>query len=258
MENKTLKLFRECASVVEDAIEGLDTASLGKTKMMGADGTPTSELDSMVEDAAVEFLKENCDHNIYSEECGFVEGTGEGSIIMDPIDGTSNALTGIPFYSLSLAFTPEGFSETSVGYVKNLPLGKEYYAVRGEGSYLDGDKLPRLPPNKQLNFSVYMGRNAHPDSVGVASLARRTRSLGSASLEMCMVAEGVFDLYYIVTVNKERSLRITDICASTLILREAGGEVYGSKWTPVDMPLDVSARSDVIAVKNGSVRKVIE
>ncbi len=257
MERKILELFKGCALAVEDVMDGLDTTSLSKKTKMGADGTPTSELDGVVEDVAINYLKERCDHNIFSEEYGFLEGKEGGNIIMDPIDGTSNALMDIPFYSISLAFTPGYFSDTSVGYVKNLPLGREYYAIKGEGSYLDGERLPRSPPNKELNFSVYLGRKAHPDSARIASLARRTRSLGSASLEMCMVAEGIFDLYYIVTVNKERSLRITDICASTLILREAGGEVYRSRWVPIDMPLDVSARSDVMAIRDGSVKEVI-
>ncbi len=258
MEKEILGLFKACTLEVEDVMDGLETTSLRKTTKMGADGTPTSELDSIVEKVAIDHLKENCEYNILSEEYGLLKGRDKGSIIMDPIDGTSNALSGIPFYSISLAFTPDKFSDTSVGYVKNLPLGREYHAIKGKGSYLDGERLPRLPPNKELNFSVYMGKKAHPDSVRIADLARRTRSLGSASLEMCMVAEGIFDMYYIVTVNKERSLRITDIIASTLILREAGGEVYQSRWIPIDMPLDVSARSDVMAIRDGSVRKVIE
>ncbi len=258
MENEILNIFRGCALAVEDALEDLDTTSLDKTTNMGADGTPTSELDSIVEDISINYLKEHCDYNIYSEEYGLLKGGEDGNIIMDPIDGTSNALSGIPFYSISLAFTPGGLSDTTVGYVKNLPLDKEYYAILGKGSYIDGLKIPNLTANKELNFSVYMGRKAHPDSTRIASLARRTRSLGSASLEMCMVAEGVFDLYYIVTVDKERSLRITDIAASTLILREVGGQVYQSRWIPIDMDLDVGARSDVIAIRNESIKEVIE
>ncbi len=265
MENKILKIFRECALEVEDALEDLDTTSLDKTTKMGADGTPTSELDSIVEKVAIGSLKGDSDYSIYSEEYGLLKGGEEGNIIMDPIDGTSNALTGIPFYSISLAFTPGGFSDTTVGYVKNLPLGKEYYAIKGRGSYVAhgrGDdeapvRIPNLPANKELNFSVYMGRKAHPDSTRIASLARRTRSLGSASLEMCMVAEGPFDLYHLITINKERSLRITDIAASTLILREVGGQVYQSRWVPIDMDLDISARSDVIAIRDEKIKEVI-
>lgn len=258
MENKTLELFRGCALAVERAISGYDVTTRRKTVGMGADGTPTSEIDKMAEDTAISYLAENSDHGVMSEEIGIVEGKGDGIVIMDPIDGTSNALNGIPFYSISLALTNNGFSDISVGYVKNLPMGKEYYAVKRKGSYADGIRLPSLPDNPELNFSVYMGLKAHPESIRIASLARRTRSLGSASLEMCMVAEGVFHLYYIVTLDRERSLRITDIAASTLILREAGGEVYMSPWDTLDMELDVSARRDVIAVKDDSVRKVIE
>ncbi len=260
-----LRLFRECALVVEDELKGIDVTSLRVTTGMGADGTPTSELDRIAEDAVLDHLNERTAHGILSEECGLLRGRKEGTIIIDPIDGTSNALGGIPFYSISLAFTTGTLSDTVVGYVKNIPLGREYYAIKGEGSYVipsggnltDSTRISNLAPNDELNFSVYMGIKAHPDSFRIASLARRTRSLGCASLEMCMVAEGTFDLYHVVTIDRERSLRITDIAASTLILREAGGEAYQSPWDPLDMEPDPRARRDVIAMGDMGIKEVI-
>lgn len=262
MEDDILQLFKDCAEVVEEGLRGRDISSLHEKVGMGADGTATSRLDSIAEEIALEHIKNNSPYGILSEESGYISGEENGVIIMDPIDGTSNALSGIPFYSISLAFTTGDLSDTTVGYVKELPLGKEYYTIKGRGSFIKesggkSEKIPKLPSNKELNFSVYMGQKAHPDSVRIAALARRTRSLGCASLEMCMVAEGIFDLYYIVTMNKERSLRITDIAASTLFLREVGGEVYQSVWEPLEMELDPGARRDVLAIRDQELRELI-
>ena len=249
MKEDILSIFRGCADEVQDEVirSKLD---FGREVGMGADGTPIKEIDQLAEDTAVEYISEKCDCSILSEEVGMIQGDGEGTVVMDPIDGTSNAVLGIPFYSISLAYTPTDLSGVEVGYVRNLALGTEYYAIRG-GPGRESEI------RKELNFSVYLGKEAHPDNYRVASLARRTRSLGSAALEMSMVAYGALDLYYMRTIEMRRSLRITDIAAAALILREAGGEVYDKDHEPLNMPLDPKVRSDVIAVRYPEILEVI-
>ena len=252
-----LELFRDCSDLVVDEVSKFDKIEFGKYMGMGADGTPIKAIDDKAESKAIEYFKENCDYSILSEESGLIEGSEEGTIIMDPIDGTSNAVMGIPFYGISLAFTEGSLKDTTVGYVKNIPLDIEYWGIEGKGSYVDDKELkPKL--RDDWNFSVYMGKKAHPDCFRVASIPRRTRSLGSASLEICMVAEGVFDLYYLKTPDRQRSLRITDIAAATLILKEAGGMVYDGGWDELDMSLDPAERRDVIALYNEKVKEAIE
>lgn len=256
MEEDILRLFDECAEIVERSLRDLDDERMGEEVGMGADGTPIKRIDEAAERAAVEFFKDECEHSILSEESGLLERGGQGTIIMDPIDGTSNAILGIPFYSISLAYTPGGFSDTTVGYVKNIPTGKVYHAVKGEGSFSGNDRLnPEL--GEGWNFSVYMGERAHEECTRIASMSRRTRSIGSAALEICLVAKGALDLYFLRSVDKAHSLRITDIAAAALILKEAGGEVLNEELEPIDLPLDPKAREDVIALYDEKVKEVI-
>ena len=91
----------EMADMVEEAISGLSGNSRASAFVaMGADGTPTKYIDKVAEDVIFEYLRENemC-ANVISEEAGRCEmPAGEGTVIVDPIDGTSNAIRGIPYY----------------------------------------------------------------------------------------------------------------------------------------------------------------
>lgn len=251
MRNNILSAFKHCGEVVRENLMDVDM-DLGKTVGMGADGTPIKALDQMAEESAVEVIKERIGCSILSEEAGFIEGDSSGVVILDPIDGTGNALLGIPFYSISMAYTTSDLAGVEVGYVENLSSGKEYYAVKGHG--YTGKKLF---DREKMTFSVYLGKEAHPDNFKVARIPRRARLLGSAALEISMVADGIFDIYFMKTQGTRRSLRITDIAASTLILREAGGQVYGDDFQPLNMPLDPTIRRDIIAVRDPKLLEVL-
>ena len=256
MTDKILSLFKECSDLVEKEIRSYEKEQFHEDMGMGADGTPTKWIDKRAEEIAVEFLQDNSDYSILSEEEGTLPGKEEGTIIIDPIDGTRNAILDIPFYCISLAYADKDLSTTKVGYVRNLATGKEYSAIKGKGAY-SGDRGLNPLIRENWIFSVYLGENAHPDSAKIASISRRTRSLGSAALEICMVADGTFDLHHHWTLDQKRSLRITDLAAAVLILREVGGEVYDKDWNPINMDLDPTERKDVTAIYDKSILEVI-
>jgi len=258
MEN-ILEHFKRCAEKVEQKIESRDPKkSRGEDVGMGADGTPTKSIDLEAETTAIEYFKGNTNYSILSEEKGIVEQEKEGFIVMDPIDGTTNSLLDIPFFCISLAFTPSDLSEVKVGYVRNLHTGTEYHAVKGEGSYKNGQRLhPECERVESDLFSVYLGKRAVPESFDIASKGRRIRSLGSAALEICMVAEGTSDLYYHRTPEEKRSLRLIDIAAATLILREVGGEVYNKDLKRLNMGIDTTERKDVIAIYDDRFKEML-
>ncbi len=251
--------FKKCAEEVDRRIKSLNSkGDKSENVGMGADGTPTKGIDREAEETAIEYFKDNTDHSILSEEKGLVEQDGDGFIIMDPVDGTTNSLLDIPFYCISLAYTPSDLSGVKVGYVRNLYTDTEYHAVKGEGSYKDGEILrPESERGEKNLFSVYLGKRAITKSFDVASKARRVRTLGSAALEICMVAEGKFDLYYHRTPQEKKSLRLIDIAAATLILREVGGEVYNKNLQRLNMSIDTSERKDVIAIYDERIKEVL-
>src|SRR3989442_3936336 len=83
------------------------------------------------------------------------------------------------------------------GLVGDVVSGVKYYAAKGQGAKLNGRpiRVHAYDP-KDLLFTVYLGSNAHPDAARVARLARRVRRLAAASLDLCLVARGAADLYF--------------------------------------------------------------
>jgi fructose-1,6-bisphosphatase/inositol monophosphatase family enzyme len=226
---------------------------------MGADGTPTCRIDKVAEDVVLSCLDEmHLPWNVLSEEVGFVDRGGEKTLVLDPIDGTHNALLGIPLYSVSLAVGTSSMSNVEAGLVRNLVSNEIFYAEKGKGALRDGKKMRVRGYSKDDSaFLVYLGKYAHDDSLKVARASTRTRSLGCASLEMCMVAEGRLDAYYMNCEVHEKSIRVVDIAASALILREAGGGLVNLKGKELDMPFDLRARSNFLAFGDPEVKKVI-
>ena len=117
---------------VEERIRDLvGTPEGGETVRMGADQTPTKTIDQVAEDCVLAFLKEHplCSLLI-SEEAGKVTLDGErGTIFLDPVDGTFNAVAGIPFYALSVAYAEGGYTQKA--YVRNLASGETFTAEKG-------------------------------------------------------------------------------------------------------------------------------
>ncbi len=227
----------------------------GTTVGLGADGTVTKYVDKIAEDCAIEVInKSKTKVNVLSEEIGFLDNGGKYTFVLDPIDGTRNASRGIPFYSVSLAVGKSKISDIEYGIVKNIPTGDIFIAEKGHGAFYNKERIgvPEVPC-KELLSSLTLGKNY--DKVTLKLVKKdKVRSLGSASLEMCMVAIGALDFY---VVGKEY-IRVIDIAASTLILREAGGVVKNITGEELDMGFNLEQRSSVVAACNEDlVKKII-
>ncbi len=247
------------ADAVSAAVRSCEDHSyLGEYTGMGADGTPTKRIDAVAEGCVLELLdKLNLPLNVLSEEAGFVDRGHEETLVLDPIDGTYNALHGIPFYSVSLAVGEKCLSDIHTALVRDLVHGSTYWAERGKGAYLDGKQIATLQTEREDTlFSVMLSRRASSQSFKIGALPKRTRNLGSAALEMCMVADGTFEVYY--NAIPGGSLRITDIAAASLILREAGGEVFNDRYEILEMVFDVRERKNVIAMGNRRYAEILQ
>ena len=250
-----MKILKELLTEIAEEVDRIakkiiSQGNPGEDLGMGADGTPTKLIDEAAESACIQILnkrKENI--NILSEECGFIDNGAEYTLVLDPIDGTHNAIRRIPFYSVSLAVGKNRLSDVKYGLVKNLASGDTFWAEKGKGAFLNDMPLKaRSFDQKDSLFSIYVGRRATPRTYNVANIPRRTRALGCASLEMCLLATGSFDVYFLNYTPSKYSMRVVDIAASTLILREAGGEVFNDTYDILDMDFNLKARSNVIAV----------
>lgn len=245
-----MDLLEEAAEAVNRAVRAVDPTEWAQHVSTGPDGTPTTLIDRAADEAVREVLEASGqDLNYVSEESEVEERGGEWTIVVDPVDGTHNAVAGVPAYSVSLAICKDDLLGAQWGLVMDLVNGWTYRAERGKGAALDGRRIRVSPydPRRSL-FSLYLGQRAGGKAFELARQCRRVRNLGAASLDMCLVATGSADLYYMQTTARQLELRVTDIAASALIVREAGGEVYDMTGSPLNMALDPRERSNLFAL----------
>lgn len=179
--------------------------------------------------------------------------------IVDPIDGTTNFVHRFPFSCVSVALAIN--KKVVVGVVYNPMMNELFTAVRGQGSFLNGEKLTisQTSDLKQALVATgfpYQRDDATLDHV-LANIkltlqhCRAVRRAGSAALDMCYVARGVFDLYY------EAGVHAWDIAAGALIVEEAGGHVMDMYDAPFSLGLRRVACGNAELVKklNGILKR---
>lgn len=222
---------------------------------MGADGTVTHEVDRVFDRAVLDYVRENgIPLNVVSEESGFTDLGFKESLIIDPIDGTFNAESGIPFYSFSCAVVKDTVSSASMAVVLDIPRGRMFHAVRNSGAFLDGHRIS--VSRRMVGCAIGgLGRSGHDHASPILNGGWRIRSLGCASLELCLVAQGAADVMcYTGTGNY---LRNVDVAGGVLILREAGGVALGDDFGEFDMGLDVRERKSIIGASSKEIAEVL-
>lgn len=187
-----------------------------------------STADKRTENQLVEELtRARPGYTFVLEEGGTVEGPDKTHrFIIDPIDGTTNFLHGIPHFAISIGLEREGQLVSAV--VFNPVTDEMYVAEKGQGAFLN-DKRLRVAARKKLNECLlgtgipFLG---HGDAVGFtaelhAAMATTAgvRRFGAASLDLAYVAAGRIDGYW------ERNLNAWDVAAGILLVREAGGVI---------------------------------
>ena len=146
--------------------------------------------------------------------------------IIDPIDGTTNFLHGIPIFAISIALEREGQLVSAVVY--NPVVDEMYMAEKGHGAYLN-DKRLRVAARKSMKEALFatgapfLGRPGHKrflaELEAVLAVSPGIRRCGAASLDLACVAAGRYDGFW------ERGINAWDVAAGILLVREAGGVV---------------------------------
>lgn len=225
-----MSLCDKAAGAVASAIrEMVGTLAAGQKVDMGADGTPTKRIDRAAENAVLETLRASrLSFRVLSEEIGevLIGGNLPGQepdyfLHLDPLDGTFNAISGIPFYSVSIYLSRDDFH---FGYVCDLAQEGSYYAEAGRGAYAKPGGILSVSENCDLSHFSISAYTLRPHTGRIAAIGdtvRRIRTLGCASLEMALVASGRLDAF----VDLRGMMRVVDVAAGKLILEEAGGTV---------------------------------
>ncbi|MFL5240306.1 MAG: inositol monophosphatase family protein [Rhizomicrobium sp.] len=181
-----------------------------------------------------ELQRARAGYPILTEESGLIDGPDKSHrFIIDPLDGTTNFLHGIPHFAISIALEREGQLVSSVVY--NPVIDDMFMAEKGQGAFLNDRRL-RVAARKDLKASLsaigvpWLGRGEDEDHErflrelrAVMNASAGIRRFGSAALDLAWVAAGRYDAFW------ERGLAAWDIAAGILIVREAGGAVTDLK-----------------------------
>ena len=159
-----------------------------------------------------ELLKSKKNYSILSEEAGFIKNKDEKNIwIIDPIDGTSNFLHGIPHFAISIALKSD--NEIVSGIILDPIKNEMFFAEKNNGSYLNNKRI-RVSKKKDLNKCLFATNGKKFKNVDLNS-----RKTGCAALDMAYVAAGRFDGYF------QENLCLWDIAAGIILITEAGGNI---------------------------------
>ncbi len=226
MLNIALRAARKAGELIERAAERVDLVSIEEK---GRNDFVT-EVDKAAEKEIIYHLKKAYpDHSIIGEEGGSQPGANtDVEWIIDPLDGTTNFIHGIPQYSVSIACRIKGQLEHAVVYD---PIKREEFtASRGRGATLNGRRirvssrrgLPGALIGTGIPFSGYALENISPYLAALQEIAGQTSGIrrpGSAALDLAYVAAGRFDAFW------EMNLNSWDMAAGILLVKEAGGLV---------------------------------
>jgi len=188
-------------------------------------GETTRYFDKAIEQLLVEKLREEgFDGTIIGEELGKFEGKEKGWIYIDPLDGSLNAARGIDFYCISLAYADEPrIDKIRVGFVWDIPHNVMYFAEANQGAFrLENKKVIRLLIPKETDAIVVdVGFTVNEKCLEEIREKGTLRRMGSIVLASIYVAEGKFD-----GIFDMGNLKVTDVAAAYLIVKEAGGYVF--------------------------------
>ena len=225
MVNVAIKAARTAGSIINRAALDIESVRVSQKKANDF----VTEVDQMAEAAIIETLLNSYPgHGIWAEESGKAHGAKDSEFvwIIDPLDGTTNFIHGLPVYCVSIALAVRGKVEQAVVYD---PTRNDLFtATKGRGAFLNNRRL-RVSKRTQLKdsliatgFPYRQGDDFDQYLVMMGEVMRRTAGLrrpGSAALDLAYVAAGFTDGFF------EKGLQAWDVAAGSLLVTEAGGLV---------------------------------
>jgi myo-inositol-1(or 4)-monophosphatase len=186
-----------------------------------------SYVDRQAEEQLVEGLQAIFpEAGFLTEEEMVAQTEAEIQWIIDPLDGTTNFLFGVPSYSISIGLKVDGALEG--GWVYDLPFGKCYHALKGKGAFKEDQRI-RVRANTHFAESLFATGFPYYDFghmpqymallTDLMQSSRGIRRLGSAAIDLAYTAEGRFDAFY------EYGLNPWDVAGGAVLVKEAGGVV---------------------------------
>lgn len=233
---KELETAKEAAKKASEIIHHYSSSKSFRVELKGKNDLVT-EADVASEKEIIRVIKKEFpEDDFLAEESNTKTKLPNGRVwIIDPIDGTTNFAHGFPIYCISIALWVDGVPK--VGLVKEVAKGELFWAIEGEGAFLDGKEIKisdQTDPSRSLigtGFPYTAFEHVDDYLNLLKSLMQNTHGLrrpGAASYDLCCVAAGRFDGFF------EYGLSPWDVAAGALIIQEAGGLVTdwnsGEDW----------------------------
>jgi len=223
MLNDIINISREAGRIVREGFGSLLEVELKKEN----DKNLVTQIDKASELAITDFIKKKYpSHNILAEESGELNNNSDYLWVIDPLDGTTNFAHGLPIFAVTIGLLKN--NEIVCGVVYDVMNNIMFSSEKGSGAYANGEKI-RVNENNILSRSFLVtgfpyNINENPlgaldKFVAIVKASRAVRRLGSAALDLCYVANGIFDGFW------EINLQPWDMCAGMLLVNEAGGMV---------------------------------
>jgi myo-inositol-1(or 4)-monophosphatase len=229
-DDALMDVLDRCAAAVGRALEGV--------AVWGPAGTVEGQhhSDLVADRAALPVLAE-AGLGVLSEESGLHRPERPLLAVLDPLDGSTNAAQGLPWYATSVCVLDEGGPRAAL--VVNQALGVRYQAVRGRGSRRDGRPI-RPSGAASADRSVVSLAGYPPRSLGW----RQYRVLGAAALELCAVAEGTLDAFVDCSPG---GLGPWDYLGGALVCTEAGAATAEARGLELVVRGHADRRSPIAA-----------
>ena len=253
-----IEILREASRQVYENVKDLaGTSDAAGDYGRGAGGDISRKIDIVAEKTVLDYFKKiNFECVVLGEECGSVELSSQpkGFVIMDAIDGSANAVRGVPFFCCSLAFaTDDKISSITDGVVTDLTSGDMYWASKGKGAFLNENKIHVIDKDPIYRIVGINISGASPELVQrlqpVFKSHNHTRHFGANALEMAMFARGLIDIF----IDLRDKIRIQDMAAGYLLVKEAGGLILDANLQPLDSDLSYQTRLSFIAAANQKI-----
>lgn len=266
LDHDWLEASREATGAMREIflVAGTRDARVAETGTRGEGGDRTLVIDADAEAAVFAQLDalhaRGARFTAVSEERGTIDYGTAGAppyVVIDPIDGSTNAKRGLPHHALSIAVADgPAMADVVFGYVYDFGPDEEWHAVRGGGAFLDGEPLGPVPAERRARdgrLELVAIESARPEYLAeaagpLATHVHRLRAMGSIAVALCQLAAGRVD--GMVALWRTRAV---DAAAAQLIVRESGGLVTFTTepgGDPLAAPLtDSDARLPLVAAR---------
>jgi len=261
-----LKIIQECSQKIrKEALKFYGSPQAAVGFGVGAGGDTSKRIDLAAEKALIDCLnKHEISCTLVSEEAGIKKIGSQSSeiyVTTDPVDGTTNAVRGLPFSATVIAVSGGPWlQDVETALVTDLIHNITYTAQKNGGAFKNGERIKPSETSEiedaviGVDLNTFRIEELVTKLEGLFKKGKHFRHFGANALEICYVADGSTDAF----IDIRGKLRVTDMVASYLILREAGGIMVTPEGEELNVPLAPTQRLSFIAASNKRIYEAIK